>query len=1379
MRLSSVAIPALLGLAGPAAAQQFGAPPVGPAQVAATGTTQPRAVADHLGDTIKALNFAGCKWDGAHDVSSCIQQAINAAASRGGGEVDLPVGTWPIASTITVSSDNIRLGSVSSAELGFQTWPTILQWTGATGGTMLLIGKLPSPTYGAYTNGARLSGILLDGQSRAAIGAKFLSVKYGNFSVGAKNTTSAGIIVDTTPMATSNDVQGNHFSFEVYNSTQPGDGVVLQATGNITGQPVNSDICLNIFDRIYVEGGAGWALRMAPTGTDNNIFNLVDLFSYGNPKHGLLLDTNNYGNTFRYLNTGGAPIQVNAGSFGNTAYRLDTGNGTTAPTLAPASGSYGPAEMSWNDSEDYAWGFRPVMPVVVDSAGSGDTYSLGGHTSPTASLQIVNNSANHLQLASPDGTHRWGINLSGDALRVLNLAGSPTGDFEVYPLLTAEAGISVPNNGISIGSGGLTVNNNTEVVVNAGPVALTYAGATLSLGAPGTAGLDQIKFYSGGANPPDQDSRIVATSGNATDNQGALSYVAGQHNFYGNITFDHNPVLPLTTPGGGTAACSAGQITADANYIYVCSAANTWKSEPLLSYQAAPVTSLGGMTGAVTCGSGVTCSAGTISASGGGSYTLPTASTTTLGGIKPDGSTIAVNSGTGVASVGTVPAASVSGLAASATTNALNASNITSGTLPAAQLPAATSSTPGGVTVGSGLSVTSGTVSLATPVVVNSGGVSLTYAGATLSLGAPGTAGLDQIKFYSGGASPPDQDSRIVATSGNATDNQGALSYVAGQHNFYGNITFDHNPVLPLTTPGGGTAACSAGQITADANYIYVCSAANTWKSEPLLSYQAAPVTSLGGMTGAITCGSGVTCSAGTISASGGGSYTLPTASTTTLGGIKPDGSTIAVNSGTGVASVGTVPAASVSGLAASATTNALNASNITSGTLPAAQLPAPTASTLGGVKSAGPVANSFIYMIDTAGNPVFTQPQFSGIGGTLSAAQLSIALPSTPTTSPECGSGAGGAVAACASTMVLPNGATATTQTAGDTSAKLATDQFAANAVVAAIPAAAGQLLGGSGTAGAAAAITLSSDFSLSGGTLGIVSTIPAAGLVASNGSATLAPALSGLTFSGSTLSLNAATASALGGVKPDGTTITNASGAISVTYGNTANTALQGTAIPSVVTGAPVCGTGSAGAVGACGGYLIPTAYLGGRYIDAYVPGATKGSVVPTGNSLRALPYIIPPGSPTLKTFSIEVNGAPTTAWGWHGCLYADNGSGLPGNLVSGSDTGAQTTGTTGSTAITYTYGTPLTIPGGLYWAAVWFNTTGAGGTVFDVAANSTVASALTSTIGSASIGGALAGGGNPAWVSTTNTTYGACPSTFGSAVTQSPAWNVALGF
>lgn len=49
--------------------------------------------------------------------------------------------------------------------------------------------------------------------------------------------------------------------------------------------------------------------------------------------------------------------------------------------------------------------------------------------------------------------------------------------------------------------------------------------------------------------------------------------------------------------------------------------------------------------------------------SGGGGYTLPIASTTTLGGIKPDGTTITVNASTGVASAagGTATSNVVSG----------------------------------------------------------------------------------------------------------------------------------------------------------------------------------------------------------------------------------------------------------------------------------------------------------------------------------------------------------------------------------------------------------------------------------------------------------------------------------------------------------------------------------------------------------------------------------------------------------------------------------------------------------------------------------------------------------------------------------------------
>jgi hypothetical protein len=58
------------------------------------------------------------------------------------------------------------------------------------------------------------------------------------------------------------------------------------------------------------------------------------------------------------------------------------------------------------------------------------------------------------------------------------------------------------------------------------------------------------------------------------------------------------------------------------------------------------------------------------------------------------------------------------------------------------------------------------------------------------------------------------------------------------------------------------------------------------------------------------------------------------------------------------------------------------NAANISSGTLPAARLPNPSAGALGGVKSASASANQFQTGIDTSGNPTFAQPAASNISG-------------------------------------------------------------------------------------------------------------------------------------------------------------------------------------------------------------------------------------------------------------------------------------------------------------------------------------------------------------------------------------------------------------
>lgn len=73
--------------------------------------------------------------------------------------------------------------------------------------------------------------------------------------------------------------------------------------------------------------------------------------------------------------------------------------------------------------------------------------------------------------------------------------------------------------------------------------------------------------------------------------------------------------------------------------------------------------------------------------------------------------------------------------------------------------------------------------------------------------------------------------------------------------------------------------------------------------------------------------------------------------------------------------------------LAASATTDATNAGNIGSGTLGAGRLPAPTSSTLGGVKSLASVSHQFLTQIGTDGSVSQAQPAASDVSGLAASA--------------------------------------------------------------------------------------------------------------------------------------------------------------------------------------------------------------------------------------------------------------------------------------------------------------------------------------------------------------------------------------------------------
>lgn len=433
-------------------------------EVTATGSTTARTLANRFADVVNVRDF-GAVGDGGADDTAAIQAAINFAASRNGGYVNIPSGVYKISSTLSITTSNIKIignGGDFIHDGGSNVdGATRIIWAGPLNGTMILIQTIQNVS-NSKINGTNLIGIEFNGLGIAGIGISIISHNLGLFqNLLVQNVTQIAYKISNWvagAIAEASDSQENIFNqcaFRMLDSVsvQNANGFYLTATTpTSSGANTSFNTFQNIVGQVY--NGIGFLLDDA----DNNIFRQCRIFRVYDTKYAVdirnaVCNGNAFYesafppavNTIGFGGTNPNAIKLNGTSSGytgnpyaNSFTNLDSSNGTQPPVLD----SGVPAYWSQNAGVEFPKNF-------VNTATGNDITS--------ALLARQNTNAQYASYMYGGGDAVFGIQANGGVysfdipstgLRIRKVSGSGTKTelWEDFEILSGDIYPSINNN---------------------------------------------------------------------------------------------------------------------------------------------------------------------------------------------------------------------------------------------------------------------------------------------------------------------------------------------------------------------------------------------------------------------------------------------------------------------------------------------------------------------------------------------------------------------------------------------------------------------------------------------------------------------------------------------------------------------------------------------------------------------------------------------------------------------------------------------------------------------------------------------------------------------------------------------------------------------